>query len=708
MDKINNNEYFALVPTERIGEELNTKVEGYYDHLNINGYTNLWQKVQAQYYRGYYNNGSIVPYGSVGEKKILSVNHFRNLLEHIKVLTTNERPVFQPRAINNDYKSYVQTKFAGTLLDYYMKQKGLEDVIDAAVDFSLIGGEGIVMEEWDKNKGKIVGEMEAEVSEEEEENEEFEIEEDEEGNIVSNVKREGDAVFHAYHPIDVVRDWNKDNSEDNTWYIVRKRINKFELASKYPKKRDDIISASTSVNEYAKESTLDVFDQKRFEDGDQIYSYVFRHDRTSAIPNGRQVEFLEDGTVLFDGDLPYEDIGIYSMMFANKRGSNFGYTIAYDLLPLQKAVDMLDSTIVSNQNAFGTQNILIKKGSGVQVSTLSDGLRGIEYHGENPPAPLKLLSTPTEIFNYKNDLIQQMETISGVNSVSRGNPEASLKSGAALALVQSMAIQFNSGLQHAYSQALERIGTGLVSILRDYAQAPRVALVAGIGSKSYLKEFTGDDLNQVDRVIVEVGNPLSKTISGKLSIADTLVERGLISTPEQYIQVLETGRLEPIIESESMELMSIRSENEVLANPELGEERPMVKAFFADNHSLHIREHSGIIASVEARNDAEMVTRVASHIQEHIMLLKTTDPAFLMLNGQQPLAPMIAPPVPNQDIPNTPTQGQSPQPTAPGEQVAPGAQPGLDAGMPSLPSMPNNALTGEDFNTEDGGLKQGA
>ena len=45
MDKLNNNEYFALAPTDEIGEALTDKVEGYYDYTRRNGYINLWQKV---------------------------------------------------------------------------------------------------------------------------------------------------------------------------------------------------------------------------------------------------------------------------------------------------------------------------------------------------------------------------------------------------------------------------------------------------------------------------------------------------------------------------------------------------------------------------------------------------------------------------------------------------------------------------------------
>jgi hypothetical protein len=106
-----------------------------------------------------------------------------------------------------------------------------------------------------------------------------------------------------------------------------------------------------------------------------------------------------------------------------------------------------------------------------------------------------------------------METISGINSVTRGQPEASLKSGNALALVQSMAIQFISGLQQSYVKLIEQVGTQLINNLKDYAKAPRVAAIVGKNNRTELKEFIGDDLQAINRVVVDMGNALSRCLA---------------------------------------------------------------------------------------------------------------------------------------------------------------------------------------------------
>ena len=245
-----------------------------------------------------------------------------------------------------------------------------------------------------------------------------------------------------------------------------------------------------------------------------------------------------------------------------------------------------------------------------------------------------------------------METVSGVNSVARGNPEASLKSGTALALVQSMALQFISGLQNNYVKLLENLGTSLITILKDYAKTPKTIALVGNNKRSLLKEFTGDDINSINRVMVSVGNPLSHTTAGRVQMAEQMLQMGIITDPKQYFQVLNTGELESVFESDMNELLLIKRENEMLM------EGKTTLAEILDDHKLHIMEHRSVMADPDLRMDPHLRAIVQDHIQQHITMLRTVDPDLLMLTGQQPLqapgAPQQAPPMPGMAPPPPP------------------------------------------------------
>jgi hypothetical protein len=382
--------------------------------------------------------------------------------------------------------------------------------------------------------------------------------------------------------------------------------------------------------------------------------------------------------VSIDTPIPYRRIYLSRIAPDEQLKTCFGYTIGYDLLPIQESLDALYSTIVTNQSTFGVQNITMPNNADISVTSLVGGLNLISFDPKfGKPESLNLTNTPAEIFKFIEQLENRMETIAGVNSVVRGNPEASLKSGAALALVASQAIQFNSGFQQSYTQLLEDLATNLIEILQDYAKTPRIAIIAGKSNRTLMNEFNSEDISAIHRVTVNVGNPLSQTTAGKLEIANALLQAGAIKNPEQYLQIATTGRLEPMIENQQAQIMLVRAENEKLSEGE------MVQAIATDDHSLHIKEHGVVLSSPESRLDPMIVGNTLGHIQEHIMLLKTTDPVILSLNQQPQLPPGM--------------------PIAPMGEGAPGAAGVMNATNPTLqeaekvnmPNMPTNPLTGE-------------
>jgi hypothetical protein len=342
----------------------------------------------------------------------------------------------------------------------------------------------------------------------------------------------------------------------------------------------------------------------------------------------------------------------------------------FDLLPMQDAVNSLYSTILTNNNAFGVQSILSPRGNDIRISQIEEGLNFIEYNamvaGGAPgkPEPLQLTRTAPETYNFLSMLVKDMETISGVNSVARGNPESSLKSGTALALVQSQALQFMSGLQQSYVTLIENLGTGLVELI-----------------------------DSINRVVVDVGNALAQTTAGRVQMADNLIQMGVITNPEQYFSVINSGRLESMTDGANNQSLLIRAENEKLADGETD-----VVATAVDKHSLHIREHMNVLADPELRQDAALVARTLAHIQEHINLLQTTDPQLLALIGEQPLSPAGGNPV----APGTAAPGQPDQSLAPMSQVTenPTAQSTQVQGQaPNMPSMPIDPATGMPFDS---------
>lgn len=609
-------QYWASAESTEIANNIIEKVENYYEFLSYSGRLDLYRRSWGYYYRPRLMGSMLNPAGQQGELTTISVNHYRNLLLHLETMTVQQRAAFEPRATNSDVKSQSQVILAAGLLDYYMKEKRLERNIKQAVKESLIFGEAFVRVEWDANGGEVYGTT-----------------------STGAPVYQGDLKFSNYTVLDTVRDFTKLSPSDaKDWIILRDFPNKYDLAAKFPDIADKILDDSANALELCRTTSLSF---AFLEESDNVPMYTLIHQPTPALPQGRYTQILDNGTVLMDGPIPYKETHVYRIAPDEETGTIFGYTVAFDLLPVQESIDMLYSTVITNQSTFGVQNILAPKGHDLSTSQIAGGMNLMEYDAKiGKPEALNLTQTPPEIFNFIEMLERLGETLSGVNSVARGNPEASLKSGAALALVQSMAIQFSMGLQRSFAELVEDTGSGSIYILQDFAAVPRVAAIAGKSNRPLMKEFTGESLDAIKRVTVDMGNPLTQTTAGKVNLADSLMERNMIENPDQYIQVITTGRLEPVIEGKQAELLLIKSENEMLA------EGQTQRALITDAHAQHILEHKTVLASPEIRQDpnSPIIAATLAHIQEHINFLRTADPALLSMINQQSMMQPTAPP----------------------------------------------------------------
>lgn len=645
------NKYFAAKEGNEAALALMGKINDWCNALRANGFQQKLRDTWAAYHGSYFanavNSHQITFGGEQGELTNLAVNHIRNLGQHMLNMTVSSRPSLEARAANTDYKSLVQTQLANGLLDYYMREKRMERYIKNAVETAIVLGAGYVKMEWDATEGKIV-------------------ETDEETGLSIH---EGDVRFSNLSPFDIVFDQSKEDN-DHDWIISRVFRNRYDLAAKYPEFEDKILGLPTK--DMADGFYLKVFSHS---DSEEVAIYTFHHKKTDAMPDGRELVFLAEDIVLLDQPLPYRRIPIFRISPNDYLGTPFGYSSLFDLMPLQEAINSLYSSVLSNHTAFGVQNIFVKTGSNVNMTNLTGALNIIE--GLEAPVALNLQDTSPQTMEFLGTLERTIETLSGINSVTRGNPEANLKSGTALALVQSMAIQFISGLQQQYVSLMEDLGTGLIEVLKDYAQTPRVASIVGKNNKTYIKEFKSDDLQEINRVVVDVGNPLARTTAGRIQMAEQMLQMKADSfTIDQYLQVINTGKIEvmtdPIVREENL----IELENEMMM---AGTTVPVLAI---DDHMVHIKQHKSVLADPTLRKDQTISKIVLDHIMDHINIARQMDPGLMQALNQQPIppaappAPPMAPNAPGAPTPGDLSQAAGPMPNAP------------QAGMPNMPTPP--------------------
>lgn len=683
--------YFAAEIGDALKKGLAKKISDAANFVQTSQIFNMLRKS----YRAYYNlagdsrtsylsfHDEVFAGGDEGELSLMSANHYRNLAQHVLTLTTSQRPAWTAMASNTDWKSMGQCILAQGLLDYCLRAKRLERLFTKATELAIHQGAGYITATWDQNEGPLYG-VDPETGQ---------------------PKNQGDIVFRVFSPWDVFFDSRKTSWEEVDWVILQRQINKHELVARFPEMEAEIFRNSGDPS-----SQISDFHSK-LTSTDEMMVYEFYHKKTKALPSGRHIVCLRDGTVLLDVALPYKDLPIYRIAAGDLSGTPFAYSMMFDLLGLQQQANALISTVISNQNAFGTHRIILPAGCNITPQELSEGVSVLKMQGPPGAEPhvLELLKTPNEIFKMIEMTLGQMETISGVNATVRGNPPPN-SSGSAMALLQSQALQFASGLQASYAALVEDVGTAVVNIYKQYAKTPVTLTLMGKGAMPYEKTFTNDDLAQVDRVTVDSGNALSKTTAGRLQMFDSLRQvldangKPVLTRLDQVVQILTTGRLEPAYENEQAQLMLIRAENEQLMEGQI----PAV--LLTDPHAKHIQEHAVVGANPEIRNNPQVMQALAVHQMAHMEQLRTADPGLLQVLGQTPIMP-APPPMPPNLPPGDPNAPPSGAPMPPGPPVDPNAMPvpppppagGPQPTLPGMPRMPVNPATKKPWNPQTGG-----
>ncbi len=659
-----------------IAEAIVYQVEQYDKFLQTSCLLQLWAMVHERYYRSL-RKKDIENVGEQGEFTVVNVNHFRNVLRHLYVQITSARPTMTPRATNDDAQSRATVRLAEGVLDYYHTEKRVERKINRTAELCLLAAEGFQSFRWDASAGEV------------------EAVENQQQDGSGTPLRAGDLDIQVHHPMDVVRDVTRDSWDAQTWVIVRTYRNRWDLMVQYPQQAATIRDLPSRTEDCKSRKVPTLLASWADQHSDDVAVYTLMHERTPSVPNGRVVEVLSREVMLSDStmdQLEHKSMPLARMCAGDIEGTSFGYSPAYDLLVPQRWRTILDSTIATNQVAFGVNCVQTEAGNNVVPKQISDGLKIIE--NSKPGAkvePIQLLNSASELFENREKIDKDMEIVAGVNSVARGQPEASLKSGAALALVQSQFIEFTRDFQASYGDLVGDGGTIMIRIFRKNANTPRMAAIVGEGNRSYLQKIAGKDLAGIDRVVVDMGSYLSRTAAGRINLAEQLMGGGFVKTPEQFMAVLETGRLEPITHRPMAELDLIKAENEAI----LRGEQPQTP-ILTENHKLHIEEHTGPLLDPSARENPAALEAGLNHIAEHeqaLVVLSTTRPILAAILGQ--------PNVAGAPTPNAPG-GAAGAPASESNAVPlPATNPAT--GEPAQVTPPNNPVTGEDWNPATGG-----
>jgi len=609
-------DYWAAQKPETLGNTLVTRNRQWRDAMQ-----SLFRRVQVNW-RMYYGvdgkaawHENLYQDGDLGEIVALRVNVARDLVQHVQVNTTSTNPAIEPMAKNTDGKSTKQIAVCKSIANEYMDSRGGFVVANRATEWAQVLDWSCVHATWDRSAGDLV-------------------EVDMEGQPVLS----GDPKFSVLSRLDVISDPSARSFEDTPCFIVREFANRWDLIAQYPDQAEAIKAMKPRYNADA-ELVADLPSPSaafQIDHSDTVEFWTFYHRKTPAIPKGRRAKFLPDGTWLEDEPLVYKDVPLYALCPWEVMGSSFGYGPVTTIGSSQEALTKMTTTAATTLFTHGVSNIIVAKGSNLDVSSVSGGNNIFEVDAgasgdvTKQVAPLQLTALPPEVMNFATWLTGSMEQSLGLNKIVRGDP-GSVNAGVAVSLFQAMAQQFQGPLEKARAAAIKFMVLFTWESLRIYNQnAKRFVQLVGKSQRQSLQEFTGSELEGFERVDVNLGNPLSRTPAGRIQIAQMLKQDGQPLPPTTIMDIINTGSIDVKIEGAAAEEEFIRAENDLLR-----EGKP-VAVMQGQDHRLHIFGHSTEQFDTEVLNDPSRKQALDQHIAQHAEMYATGDVAFMIRSGMLP------------------------------------------------------------------------
>lgn len=568
---------------------------------------------------------NLYPEGELGEKVRLRSGLVRNLVQHVLVNTNSVKPSIIPQAKNSDSDSTKQVTIGKSIGQEVMESYGGYAAANKATEYAEVLDQGFVEGEWDYEAGDVyaIGDGGEQV-------------------------HEGRHRFNVLSPLDLFFDLAQVSWDDHSYIGVRKWRNRFDLIAKYcpgvalgevgplADLKTALLHAPRKV--FAEDTRVyELPSPVQFESADTelVEVFTFYHKRSPAMPHGRRIVFLSTGQFLEDGPLMEQKIPVWPVFPPNVIGTSFSFSTVTSLGSVQEAFNKMISMAATTLFTHGVSNIGVAKGANIDATDVGGGQRVYEVDVgpgqgiKDVLAPIQLTDLPKEVLEFAQILNGIAEQDAGLNKVVRGDP-GGITAGVALSLYQAMAQQFQGPLEDGRAELIKCMVLWSWEALRVYSpDMRRWVQVVGRGKREALEKYFGSDMEGLDRLTVDLGNPLSRTAPGRVQIIQMLKQDGQPLPPQTIMDVLNTGTTDVAEEPDEEEMDLIREENAML----LDGLEPNV--CLGQDDALHIFHHVQMSFSTDLKSPKAMMRKNATeaHLRAHLVKMSQGDLILLARRG---------------------------------------------------------------------------
>jgi hypothetical protein len=315
-------------------------------------------------------------------------------------------------------------------------------------------------------------------------------------------------------------------------------------------------------------------------------------------------------------------------------------------------------TAIANRNIMltGHPKWMFQKGS-VDPKSLGNAVTNVPYNPGAPKPELALFNSVSgDTFTFRNDMRNEMQTLSGINGVSRGTPPAGARAASMLRFYEEQEVQRSSTDIMKHNELIRRAVTMMGAVIGDrYPESPdRLIRVVGKANRYKIFRLTQVKISSNYDIVIQNSTGFSESKAGRIEEIGFLQQNvpGLLSQ-EQVADILEIAQPQKAYDIMTAALNQAEDENAdfmdglPVGSPEVSDDHIIhwkthvlfmqtetykrLPRIYKDSFIQHVKVHEGFME--------EMMNKPSSQGAQEIMVLKNF-PIFFKVQLPPPLAPM--------------------------------------------------------------------
>lgn len=281
------------------------------------------------------------------------------------------------------------------------------------------------------------------------------------------------------------------------------------------------------------------------------------------VPNGGLITMVDNTPVQLRLDgMPYKHGEFPFTKFDNIPNATFySDTWVTDIVELQKDYNKIRSQIAESIRKVSRIQMLAPKGSIAADKWVNTTGLIIEYTpGMQPPTPFPVQELPSYLFTELQQILTDIEDISGQHQVSKGSAPPGVTAATAISFLQEKDDAYRVPAYHSTEQGFEKLGRHYLSLAVQYWDFPRMVKIVGSNSAFDARMLQGVDLTSATDLRVEAGSALPKSKAARTAMILELMNMGHIP-PEEGLKMMEIGGTQNIIENIRQDERQAQREN---------------------------------------------------------------------------------------------------------------------------------------------------